>query len=79
MEIERRKMDAVLHQQNYSLAAIDSIYKASVKAMDQLTWKYLNEVNLGKNSDALKKWNQLVFDQLKIDNIELLTDKSKGK
>ncbi len=78
-EIERRKMDAVLHQQNYSLAAIDSIYKASVKAMDQLTWKYLNEVNLGKNSDALKKWNQLVFDQLKIDNIELLTDKSKGK
>jgi hypothetical protein len=33
--------------------------------------QFLKEVERGTNRKALEKWNQLVFDELKIDNITL--------
>ena len=33
--------------------------------------QFLKEVERGTNRKSLEKWNQLVFDELKIDNITL--------
>jgi hypothetical protein len=74
-EIERRKMEKTFHQKRWTLAEVDSIYKESVKAMDQITLKYLNEVEVGKNEKTLQSWNKYVIDNLNIDNLKLFEEK----
>ncbi|MEI6124867.1 MAG: carboxypeptidase-like regulatory domain-containing protein [Bacteroidota bacterium] len=70
-EIERRKMEKVFHSKHFNLSEVDSVYNESVKAMDKITWKYTNEVEVGKNEKMMKKWNQYVIDNLSIDNIKM--------
>lgn len=78
-EIERRKLDKKLHENNYTAKEVDIIYKASTVEMDKITKKYLKEVNLGKNMEQLKKWNKYVIDELNIDNIGLIKETIKAK
>jgi hypothetical protein len=68
-EIERRKIESSLHKKQCSLQEIDAIYKAGIAAMDLITQKYLSEVETGKNTAALEKWNSYVFENLGIDNL----------
>jgi hypothetical protein len=70
-EMERRKMDALLHSGQHTIAEVDSIYQVSNTSMAEVTKRYLDEVEVGKNGAALKKWNQYVFDALGIDNISI--------
>lgn len=78
-EIERRKMDNILHKKHYNLKEVDSIYKESAKNMDKITWKYINEVEVGKNEKQLKKWNQYIIDNLGIDNIKMFINDNTKK
>lgn len=73
-EIERRKLDEKLHQKQFTLLQIDSIYKESVQNMKSVTLKYLSEVETGKNEKNLLRWNQYVMDHLQIDNYKILTE-----
>ena len=70
-EIERRKMEKILCSNNYSAKQIDSIYKQTLKNMEIQTSLYLKQVQMGKNSRSLYKWNEYVVDNLNIDNIKI--------
>ncbi len=67
-EIERRKMEHTLSGKHYAFAQIDSIYKASVQNLAKIKNVYMKEVFLGRNKDQLKKWNDVVYKELNIDN-----------
>jgi len=67
-EIERRKMEHTLSGKNYAFAQIDSIYKVSVQNLAKTKSVYMKEVFLGRNKDQLKKWNDVVYKELNIDN-----------
>ena len=71
-EMERRKMEKTLNTVDYTINQIDSVYRATLKGMDQITAKYLEEAKLGKNKKALMKWNAFVLENLDIDNLKLL-------
>ncbi len=70
-EIERRKMDEKLKSNHYSISQIDSIYKVTLENIDKITNSYLKEVEAGKDEKSLNKWNNYVFENLKINNIEI--------
>lgn len=67
-EIERRKMEQILNSKNYAFTQIDSIYKVSVQHLAKTKSLYMKDVFLGKNKEALGKWNAIVFKELNIDN-----------
>ncbi|HRZ42096.1 MAG TPA: carboxypeptidase-like regulatory domain-containing protein [Bacteroidales bacterium] len=73
-EIERRKMEAVLHQNTFTINQIDSLYQSTTREIEGITGKYLKEVQQGKNRAEMEKWNQYVFDRLRIDNLALFRD-----
>ncbi len=47
------------------------LYKAIMEETNQLAERYLNEVRMGLNTDALKAWNEIIKKQLDIDNVQL--------
>jgi hypothetical protein len=74
-EIERRKMEKKLSQRVYSAAEIKVIYEQTLKDVKQVIAAYASEVNLGKNTEAIKQWNedcrrQLGFDNMRIFHVE---------
>lgn len=70
-EIERQKMEKELGTNNHSLVQIDSIYKKTITGMDEVTRRYLREVQAGKNKEAMVAWNRYVITNLGIDNLSL--------
>lgn len=78
-EIERRKMQKQLDSKQLSKKEIDVIYNTSLKKIETTTQQYFKEVKLGENYISLKKWNKYVFEQLKIDNIQLVSNTDKSK
>lgn len=76
-EIERMKMQNKLNSKNYTASEIDSIYKETMTNMDNLTNRYLKEVNVGENDKFFRQWNKYVFDNLSIDNIKMVEESNK--
>lgn len=71
IEIERRKLAIELEQVKNETLLIDQLYVTAVNRINQLSDLYFKEVQRGTNKIALKKWNNVVLRELKIDNIEL--------
>ncbi|MEJ2595914.1 MAG: carboxypeptidase-like regulatory domain-containing protein [bacterium] len=76
-EIERRDMQHTLDSKLYSRNEIQSIYDSALLELDNKTAQFLKEIDLGENEKELKKWNQYVYDNLGIDNIELINNTYK--
>jgi len=72
IEIERRKMQEKLDANNLTLKQINEIYYATLNKIDEVVYKYFDEVVLWTNENWLKMWNQYVYDSLGIDNYSLL-------
>jgi len=70
-EIERRKMETEIGLKPRTVARVDSIYKQTVENMETVTRQYLKEVQLGKNENSMRKWNEYVIKNLNIDNLSL--------
>ena len=70
-------MDKELQNTESSLSQIDSIYKQTVERIDNITKRYLKEVQLGKNNKELQRWNQYVIQNLNIDNIKIFQEKGE--
>ena len=71
VEIERRKMEKVISQNNFSLSQFDSLYQNTIKILEKQSEDYFGEVSRGKNLNALEKWNFTVKQNLGIDNFEM--------
>jgi hypothetical protein len=76
-EIERIKMQNKLNSKNYTASEIDLIYKETITNMNNITNKYLKEVDLGENEKFFRQWNKYVFDNLNIDNIKMVKETNK--
>jgi hypothetical protein len=70
-EIERRKMESAMSKNRFSATQIDSLYKRCAAHLETETAQYLKEVERGKNTAALEKWNNYVYEHLFINNMEL--------
>ena len=47
------------------------LYATIMNETNQLAERYLNEVRMGLNEEALKAWNEVIKKQLNIDNVQL--------
>jgi len=74
-EIERRNMEKQLNTSATTIQKIDSIYTEAVRRKDEITKQYLKEVQLGKASNLLTKWNDYVIESLGIDNLKIFREK----
>ena len=74
-EIERRRMENRLNSSANTIQKIDSIYNEAVRRKDEVTKKYLKEVQLGKVKKSMSEWNDYVFEILGIDNLKLFGEK----
>jgi CarboxypepD_reg-like domain len=77
-EIERRKMEKELDSRSCTVMQIDSVYKSTMKKINIITYRYLEEVQLGKKDRAFRKWNGYVIENLGIDNLKLSEKKKNG-
>jgi hypothetical protein len=68
-EIERRKLQAKLNSKQWSSKEIEQLYSEFMIGYNQLKDKYLRTVDHGKNTSELLKWNAIVLQELKIDNL----------
>jgi hypothetical protein len=69
-EIERLKMEDKLEAQPHTAEEIDEVYKRTSKNAERIGAQFLEEVERGQNEEAMKKWNQYVFESLEIDNMK---------
>jgi hypothetical protein len=76
-EIERRKMETILDNTSKTVTQVDSIYNLTLKGIENVTSRYLKEVQLGKDENSMEKWNNYINENLGIDNIKLFQDKGK--
>ena len=76
-EIERRKMEKELNQENKSLTKIDSIYNNTLMNIEKLTTQYKKDVQRGNKVVMLKKWNDYVLNELGINNFQLFDFNNK--
>jgi len=67
-EIERQNLEKKIKEKKRTISEIDSLYKQSVLNLEEQTSEYLNKVQRGKNLNELKKWNDVVFKKLGINN-----------
>ncbi len=70
-EIERRRMQAALHQPGISLGRIRTIHAEAQKAMDRTTGRLLKETHYGMDQRKMAQWNEQVRDELGVDNFAL--------
>jgi len=71
VEIERRKLEKKINQSDKSIAKIQALYDESKDRIQQLDKKYFPEVQHGTMEEGMKKWNQLVNQNLGIDNLKI--------
>lgn len=76
-EVERQRMQKELNSHNYTLTQIDSVYQLTVRNMNQLTARYLSEVDRGRQFESLNRWNTYIKNELGIDNLLLFSSQSK--
>lgn len=78
-EIERRKLEQSLKDNHASAGQINEEYIKADQKMAEICRKYLKEVKMGENREALEKWNAYVHERLGIDNIRLFEGKTDEK
>ncbi|WP_343605809.1 carboxypeptidase-like regulatory domain-containing protein [Fluviicola sp.] len=71
IEMERRKLDAKLKSKSWTLEEAEGIYNRFLTDCTALKEKYYRSVDHGRNLAELIKWNRLVKNALKIDNMAL--------
>tara|TARA_B100000508_G_scaffold60116_1_gene46731 strand:- start:11392 stop:13050 length:1659 start_codon:yes stop_codon:yes gene_type:complete len=71
MEIERRKLHKELMQCGDDEDCIRAKYLNAKKTANELKEQYFLDVERGTEREELKKWNAVVFEELKIDNIKI--------
>lgn len=72
-EIERQKMQTKLETLNATnIKDIEKIYFDTYRSMQKLLVQYRLEVDTGKDEKAMKKWNEIVKEELGVDNFSLL-------
>jgi hypothetical protein len=76
-EIERQKMENIFDSKQWTIQQMDSIYKQTNISMKARTENYFKEVETGKNTRTLERWNSYVFDKLGIDNLKLVDSKKE--
>ncbi len=69
-EIERLKMEDKLEERAYTVEEIDEIFQQTQKKIARITAQYLDEVNIGQNTEEMKNWNAYVLENLEIDNMK---------
>ncbi len=72
VELERRKLESEILQSDRKLETIDKLYAESEKRIAAMQLKYFKEADHGKSERGMAKWNQVIVDGLKIDNLLLL-------
>lgn len=70
-EIERRRMEAAMRAKTHTAAQLDSIYQQHAAYAEKTARAYLAEVERGKKTVALARWNAAVKDVLGLDNMAL--------
>lgn len=70
-EIERRKFEKEIKIKKLNQEEYVQLRKNFDFQLEAKQAQFLKEVERGTNRKSLEKWNQLVFDELKIDNITL--------
>ena len=70
-EIARREMQEEAGKTRQSVAALESLYEATLQNLEKDLNLYQKEVQLGTDREKLKKWNDLVKAELGIDNMAL--------
>jgi len=63
-EIERRKMQREIDKNNYTIKQVDSLYNITNIKMNDITTRYLKEVDVGLNEKQMDKWKDYVKDYL---------------
>lgn len=71
MEIDRRRLAIELEKVKTDEAAINELYSITMKKVASWSTVYFKETQRGTNKIALKKWNDLVKEELGIDNFDL--------
>jgi hypothetical protein len=71
VEIHRRKLEEAIARSDKKTATIEQIYKKSQANLDGFTRQFFTDVEGGKERGSMLKWNKLVFEQLKVDNMDL--------
>jgi hypothetical protein len=71
VEIHRRKLEAAIAHSDKKTATIEQIYKKNQADLDGFTRQFFTDVEGGKERGSMLKWNKLVFEQLKVDNMDL--------
>lgn len=70
-EIERRKMEKRMSAKKNNADELDLIYREAAASAETLGNTYLKEVERGKKLVALRKWNEVVKQELGIDNMDM--------
>jgi len=71
VEAERRELDDAIARSDRKVATIQELYLKSQYRVDALQRKYFQEAGHGTNEKSMAKWNQLVYEKLNINNLDL--------
>ena len=70
-EVERRKLEQQLIENRNNPERIEPLYNEFIKQYQLMQKAYIREVNRGFNKKQLRKWNDVVKNELGIDNMAL--------
>ncbi|HTM65560.1 MAG TPA: carboxypeptidase-like regulatory domain-containing protein [Flavipsychrobacter sp.] len=71
VEIERRKLEKKINRSDRSIATIQTLYDESKSHIQELDKKYFPEVQHGTMEKGMKKWNDIIYQNLGIDNLKI--------
>ncbi len=72
LEIERRKLEnQFLQNESISKKEIENLYQKSIERFEVKAKKFRNETLRGMSETGMKKWNNLIYDELGIDNLKI--------
>jgi tetratricopeptide (TPR) repeat protein len=74
VEIMKNNMINSLNKKDWHKYQVDSIFNRTKIALDKRLEKYLNDVNHGKNENAIKRYIEKVNESIGIDNSILIED-----
>ena len=72
-EIMRRKLHLRLRASSLSQSEVDEIYDRFKMEYEDITNRFLDEVDMGENKEAVEKWNAYINQYLEIDNLAIFT------
>jgi hypothetical protein len=69
-ESQRRKLEAKLDSNSYTVPQMDSLYFAAVNNLKQQQDTFIKETESGMNMKGLQKWNEYIVEMLGLDNMK---------